>query len=183
MKYIKIKLRTLWLELLLRLRVIQQTAVWLTGGRGETTPVGRLYATKVDKSGNKESLGELSTQVVTTAGVNFIVDAFQNTTEVETMKYHDCGTGTTGPVVGDTTMETQYGGSRSTGTTTEGASANIYRTVGTVNFTSTLAITEHGVFSAPTSGTLLDRSTFSAINVVNGDSIEFTYELTVPAGS
>jgi len=30
--------------------------------------------------------------------------------------------------------------------------------------------------------TLLDRTLFSAVNVVNGDSIEFTYTLTVTAG-
>jgi hypothetical protein len=28
----------------------------------------------------------------------------------------------------------------------------------------------------------MDRSEFAAINVVNGDAIEFTYELTVSAG-
>jgi hypothetical protein len=54
--------------------------------------------------------------------------------------------------------------------------------VATFNFTSTLAITEWGLFSASTSGTLWDRRTFSAINVANGDSIQFTYTLTVPAG-
>jgi hypothetical protein len=37
--------------------------------------------------------GVLSHRSVTTAGVNFIVDAFQNTTEVENFKFHAYGTG------------------------------------------------------------------------------------------
>jgi hypothetical protein len=47
----------------------------------------------------------------------------------------------------------------------------------------TLAITEHGLFSAA-SGTdeLMDRTLFSAINVVSGDTITPTYNLTCTAG-
>jgi len=44
-------------------------------------------------------------------------------------------------------------------------------------------VTEHGLFNASSAGTLMDRTVFSAINVVNGDSIQFTYELTATAGS
>ena len=79
-------------------------------------------------------------------------------------------------------MGTAYGGARATGTQSTPGSTNIYRSVGTVSFTSTLAITEHGLFTASSGGTLFDRSVFSAINVLNGDSIQFTWELTLPAG-
>lgn len=136
--------------------------------------------------------GVVSHRVVTTAGVNYIVDAFQGTVEPENMKYHGFGTGTTAEASGDTglvtELTTQYASdsTRPTGTTTEGASANIYRTVATLTPDSggTLAITEHGVFSATSSTTLLDRSVFSAVNVVAGsDSLQATYELTFTAGS
>lgn len=139
---------------------------------------GKLYAVKISADGNRENRGLIDVRLVTTAGKNAIVDAFQDTFELENFKYHGSGTGTTNPAVTDTTLETEVE-SRATGTTTEGASANIYRSVGTVGYTDTRAITEHGIFSASTSGTLLDRSEFTAINVNNGDSIEFTYELTV----
>jgi hypothetical protein len=45
-------------------------------------------------------------------------------------------------------------------------------------------VTEHGIFSqaATGGGTLWDRSVFSAINVVSGDSIQFTYTCTVSSG-
>ncbi len=155
------------------------------------TMYGVVQARVLRGSGEVVHLGVVSLRVVTTAGVNFIVDAFQNTTEVENLKYHGVGTGTTAEAVGDTALVTESttvlnpDSTRATGTTTEGASANIYRTVGTVSFDGSAAITEHGIFSqaATGGGTLLDRSVFSAINVANGDSIQFTYDLTLTAGS
>lgn len=143
--------------------------------------LAELQATVIRADGTVIPLGIVSRRVVTNAGVGFIVDAFQNLVELESMNFHDCGTGVTAEAAGDTALGTAYGGARATGTQSE-PSSNIYRTVGTVSFTSTLAITEHGVFSASSSGVLLDRSVFSAINVVNGDSVQFTYSLTLTAG-
>ena len=87
-----------------------------------------------------------------------------------------------------TELTTQYAtdSTRPTGSQTEGASANIYRSVGTLSPDSggTIAITEHGLFSAPSSTTLWDRSLFSAVNVVAAsDSLQATYDCTFPAGS
>jgi len=136
--------------------------------------------------------GVAGVRVVTTVGVNFIVDAFQNLVEAEDMKYHGFGTGGAAEAVGNTALTTELtteyvvNSTRPTGTLAEGASANIFRTVGTLSPDSggTLAITEHGVFSASTAGTLLDRTLFSAVNLVAGsDSLQATYELTFTAGS
>lgn len=149
---------------------------------GRIVPVGRLYAEVIRADGSRRRFGLVSTRVVTTAGVNYLVDALQGTVEPENLKYHGMGTGNTAEAVGDTALVTEVE-TRATGTTTEGASANIYRTVGTITATASRAIVEHGVFSASSSGTLLDRSVFSVINLANGDSIQFTYELTLPAGS
>lgn len=134
--------------------------------------------------------GIASHRVVTTAGVNFIVDAFQNTTEVENFKFHGLGTGGTAPAIGDTALVTEItteyatDNTRPTGTTVEGASANIFRTVGTNTVDGTVAATEHGVFdqAATGGGTLLDRHTFTVINLSASDSIEHTYEITFSAG-
>lgn len=177
----KLYLKKLWLEFCLWMRVMAAAAAmpWA----GESTPVGRLYLKKIGPNGNVEDYGLVSTKVVTDTGVAYIVDAFQNTTELENMKYHASGTGATAESAAQTALVTEVA-TRATGTTTEGASANIYRTVGTIAYTTTLAITEHGIFSAtPSGGVMLDRSVFAAINVQNGDSIEFTYELTFPSGS
>jgi hypothetical protein len=139
-----------------------------------------------------EDHGLVSARVVTTAGVGFIVDAFQNSTEIENMKFHGIGTGTTAEAVGDTALvtelTTQYNpdNTRATGTTTE-AAANIYQTVATNTLDSgTPAVTEHGVLSqaATGGGVLLDRSVFSAINLngTNGDGLQSDYRLTLTAG-
>lgn len=134
--------------------------------------------------------GLASLRVVTTAGVNFIVDAFQNLQEVENFKYHGIGTGTNAEASGDTALQTelttQYNpdSTRATGTLTEGATANVFRTVATNNVDATVAITEHGIFTqaATGGGTLLDRSVFSAVNLVSGDGLQTQYDLTFTAG-
>lgn len=126
-------------------------------------------------------LGVVSRRLVTNAGVGFLVDAFQNLVETEVINFHDSGTGTNAENVSDTVLQTPAGPARVSGTQSEPAT-NQYRTVATIPYTGTLAITEHGIFTASSGGTLWDRSVFSAINVVNGDSIQFTYTLTVNAG-
>lgn len=137
-----------------------------------------------------EDYGIVGRKVVTDAGVAFIVDAFQNTTEVENFKFHGIGTGTTAEAASQTALVTELtteynpDNTRATGTTTEGATANIYRTVGTNTLDATpgAALREHGVFSAATAGTLLDRTLFSAITLSSGDGLQSTYELTLSAG-
>jgi len=136
--------------------------------------LGRLSAVLVRRDGTRVNYGVLGWRVVTTAFVNFMVDQLQ--TETSTwgdFKYHDSGVGVTAENAADTDIETTDGESRATGDQGEGASANIYKSIGTISYTTTKAITEHGLFNASTSGTLMDRTVFSAINVVNGDSIEW----------
>lgn len=160
-----------------------QAALGLTAVTGIPTLTSELDVRHFAADGMVTDYGTVSYRVVTTAFVNFLVDQLQTETSVfGDFKYHDSGEGTTGAAVGDTDMESADGESRATGTQAEGASANIYKSVGTISYTSTLAITEHGLFNTTATATLLDRHTFSAINVGDGDSIEFTYQLTVSAG-
>jgi hypothetical protein len=122
-------------------------------------------------------------KVVTTAFVNFIVDQLQaETSAFGDFKYHDSGTGTDAEAIGDTTLDTAWGGDRSTGTQTEGASANIYKSVATTTYNASKAITEHGLFNIDADGILMDRTKFDAINVVDTNQIEFTFEITFTAG-
>lgn len=144
--------------------------------------LAELRATVIRADGRVEDYGVLSRRLVTTAGVNWLATAFTNTVEAESLNFHDCGTGGTAEAVGQTVLVTPYGGARTTGTQSTPGSTNIYRSVGTIAFTAPLAITEHGIFTASSAGTMFDRSLFSAINVLNGDSIQFTWELTLPNG-
>lgn len=109
-------------------------------------------------------------------GMEYVVDAWQNSVELETMKYMDTGEGVTGANATDSGMESATGFTRGTGTVSEGDNAKEVKIVGTVSCTGTKTITEWGLFSAITGGVLGARNTFAAIGVVNGDSIEFTWE-------
>jgi hypothetical protein len=144
---------------------------------------GNLRARLVKPDGEVINYGVLGYRVVTTAFVNEMVDQLQ--AEDSTwgdFKYHDSGEGGTGENITDTDIETTDGESRVAGTQTED-DADDYQSVGTISYTSTKAIVEHGLFNASTAGILMDRTVFSAINVGNGDSIQFTYTLNCAAGS
>jgi hypothetical protein len=135
--------------------------------------------------------GVLGRRLVTNAGVNFFVDAWQNLTEIEVLIYHGVGTDNTAESAGDTALGAESttalnpDSTRATGSQTEGASANIFRTVGTVTFDGSAAIVEHGLLSqaATGGGVLWDRTVHGAINVVDGDSIQYTHETTINSGS
>jgi hypothetical protein len=152
---------------------------------------GSLYLTHITVDGEVIELGLASMRVVTTAGVNFLVDSLQGTVEPEILKFHGIGTGATAEASADTALVTESttalnpDSTRATGSLTEGASANIFRTVGTVTVDASVACTEHGVFSqaATGGGTLLDRSLFSVVNLASGDSLQATYDFTITAGS
>lgn len=153
---------------------------------------GALRLTLIRGDGRVLEYGLASLRVVTNAGVAYLVDALQNLVEPESLRYHGFGTGTTAEAVGDTALQTelttQYSpdNTRPTGSLGEQAS-NVFRTVATLSPDAggTIAITEHGIFSqaATGGGTLLDRSVFSAVNIVaNQDSLQATYDLTLNAG-
>ena len=152
--------------------------------------VGRLYATVIRADGRLEHLGLLSTRLITDTGVAFLVDDWDNNgQDISTMNFHGCGTGVAAEAQTDSALGTESttalnpDNTRATGTRSQPA-ANQYRSVGTLTFDASAAITEHGLFSASAtgSGTLWDRSVFSAINVASADSIQFTYTVTVSAG-
>ena len=145
--------------------------------------LGTLHATLVRSDGSRVNFGLVSAREVTDAFVNFMVDQLVAETSVwGDFKFHDSGVGVTAADQTDTDIETTDGEARVSGTQLEGATAEIYKSVGTIAYTTTKAITEHGLFSIVTAGTMMDHHVFSAINVDNGDSIEFTYQLTCTAG-
>ena len=149
---------------------------------GIVTAYGTLKAVLQKADGERVNYTLLDYHLVTTAFVDFVTDQLQTETSVfGDFKYHDSGVGVTNPAITDVDIETTDGESRATGTQTESAH-NVYVSVGTISYTTDKAITEHGLFNAASSGTLMDRSEFAAINVTNGDSVQFTYSFTIAAG-
>lgn len=158
---------------------------------GSLPYIGHLWLAKIGLDGSQFDYGLVSCRVVTTAGVGYIVDAFQNLVEVENMRYHGLGTGTTAESAAQTALitelTTQYSTSntRPTGSTGEkSGDSTAYETSATITVSASVAATEHGIFSqaATGGGVMLDRSLFSVVNLANGESIQATYQLTFPSG-
>lgn len=124
--------------------------------------------------------------LVVTGGANFLATDFasgQATPRISSMNFHDSGTGTVAATSTDSGLGTQAGPTtRATGSQSNPAT-NQYRSVGTIAYSGGLAITEWALFNqAAQGGTMWDRRVFGAINVISGDSIAFTYSLTINAG-
>jgi hypothetical protein len=151
---------------------------------------GQLHLDIIYPNGDCQSLGLVSLRVVTTAAVNAMVDAFQGSFTLSDFKFHGLGTGGSAEAVGDTALvtelTTQYNtdNTRATGSQTEGATANIYRTVATNTLDEGATIVEHGILNqaATGGGTLLDRSVFAAVVVSASLGLKSTYDLTIAAG-
>ena len=169
----------------------------------------QLNAVLIHADGSREDLGDLGLRksrwqrfiefitfdqsgLVTLGGINATAADFTASGGLAVFKYHDSGTGSTAAAQTDTTLQTQAGPTtRATGTNTQTQSASgtgsttpaIVTSVGTIAYVSSLAITEWGLFNqSAQGGTMFDHRIFSAINVVNGDSIQFTYSLSIPGG-
>jgi len=143
-----------------------------------------LSLVHIKANGTRVDHGVVCRKKVTGAFVTFIVaNMVTDTTEFGDFKFHASGTGVTAEANTQTAMGTDSGVGRATGSQIAGGTATApnYTSVGTQSYSNTLAITEHGLFSIVSDGTMLDRSLFTAVNVVSGDSIQFTYVLTINA--
>jgi hypothetical protein len=153
------------------------------GVRGELTMAYcTLSAVHIKADGTRLDLGVISRKKVTQAFVKRIAAQMAASFAAgDPFKWHAAGVGTGAESNADTALGSDSGVTRVAGTQVDASTGTTgnYTSVATLAFTSGLAITEHGVFSAITVGTLLDRSLFSAVNVVSGDSIQFTYNLTM----
>lgn len=126
--------------------------------------------------------------LIVNSGENFLVDAFQNLVEPEALIYHGSGTSTVAAAEGDVGLGAEVTTGLNPDSTRpscsvvgEGAASNIRRCQATVSYDASLAITEWGLFNQASTagGTMFSRVVFSAINVNSGDSIQFTWDMTV----
>jgi hypothetical protein len=189
---LRYRVRTAWLELALHARLAAK-GFWRGLAKAEgIVGVGRLHVTVYRGDGRIEHLGLVCTKVITDTGVTYLRDDFNNSAQdITNMNFHGAGTGTNAEAAADSALQTESttalnpDSTRATGTRSTPAS-NQFRSVGTLTFDADAAITEHGILSqaATGGGVLWDRSKFAAINVVgaNGDSIQFTYTLTLSSG-
>jgi hypothetical protein len=159
--------------------------VWAAGLlRGVLPLYAELRGVVIKPDGTIVDYGLLGRHLIVTAGKTFVRDAWTNAVELESMKFHGIGTGTTAAAAGDTALQTelttQYNpdNTRATGSLTTNGS-NVFRTIGTNTVDASASVTEWGLLSAASAGTLFDRQVFTALALANGDSFQTTYDLTI----
>jgi len=121
--------------------------------------------------------------LVTNAGFAGVASRINGSGAEAAFTFVAVGTGATAAAAADTTLQTETAAS---GLSRAAASASRVTTtqtndtaqlVLTYTVTGTVAVTESGVLNAASSGVLLCRQVFSAINVVNGDSLQITWKV------
>lgn len=144
---------------------------------------GKFILTLRDKNGVVKDERVVKNTIVT-AGKNFLANwLIQATQSGSFMSWLALGSGTTGALITDTTLETEFtGGSnvRVAGTLSAPGATNIWQNQGVFAAgNGTGAVTEAGVLSASSAGTLLARQTFAVINKGASDSLTVTWQVTI----
>lgn len=142
------------------------------------TQDGIALTGKLTISLNDEIVQETNNLVVT-AGKEWVAARMKDTSTV--MTHMGVGTGTTAAVIANTALETQHGDGRQTLTTSggsvSGAVITFHRTFAAGNQTG--AITEAGVFTAATGGTMLCRTVFGVVNKGALDTMTISWAVTI----
>jgi len=118
--------------------------------------------------------------LIVTVGKYWLAGALSGDTATPSdMKYIAIGTSTTAAGAAQTALVTEIE-TRATGTqtiVTTTVTSDTYQAVGSISITGTHAVTECGILSASSNGTMAARQTFSAINAVSGDTIQVTWKI------
>ena len=112
--------------------------------------------------------------IYTQAGEEYIVDVIDNTVATPTY-FVAMGTGTQAEAKGNTALITEV--ETRTATTDSQPSVDVNQMLGTITATAARAVTEAGLLSASSGGSLIIYSTFAVINLGNGDSLQLTFQL------
>jgi hypothetical protein len=141
------------------------------------TAKGHITFRLLDASGNEKEVREIN-NVVVTVGKNYLANWLTAATQSDYfMRYIGLGTGTTAANASDTDLETALP-SRVAGTLS--STGNVWQNQATFGAgVNTGAITEAGIFSASSGGTLMARQVFGVISKAAGDSLQVTWQITL----
>ena len=113
--------------------------------------------------------------LVVTAGKNYVADRMKNNSSV--MSHMAIGSGTKAAAAGNTALGTQLGRVSLTSSTVSNAVVTYVASFAAG--TGTGAVTEAGIFTASSGGTMLCRTVFSVVNKGSADSMTITWTVTV----
>jgi hypothetical protein len=156
--------------------------------RGLAAMYGELFGRIIHRDGSVTNLGLLGRRVITDAGVAYLAaDIGGGANDSNLFKFHGFGTGSTAESAAQTALvtelTTQYATDSTRPTGSQANSTNTYTTVATLSPDATVTITEHGIFTATSAGTMLDRTVFTGVALTgSADSLQATYVLTLPSG-
>lgn len=145
--------------------------------------INQWYAPVISPFLGHYQLGKLVPNKIVNAGLALIAGLVNGSGSPTTPTYIAVGTGVTGVLATDTTLGTETstsGLSRATSTVslvTTTATNDTSQWLKSFSVSGSVAVTESGVLNASSVGTLLVRQTFSAINVVNGDTLQITWKI------
>lgn len=143
---------------------------------------GLISLTLTDSKGNVKDKREIK-NTITSAGLAQIALLAGDATAIP-FTYLALGTGVTAANIADTALQAETAASG-----LARAAATVSRVTTTVTndtlqllkaFTAgaSVAITECGMFNAASTGTILGRQVFAAVNVVSGDILTITYKVS-----
>jgi hypothetical protein len=113
--------------------------------------------------------------LVVTAGKNYVADRMKNNSSV--MSHMAIGSGTTAAAAGNTALGTELGRVALTSSTVSNAVVTYVASFAAG--TGTGAVTEAGILTAASNGTMLCRTVFSVVNKGSADSMTITWTVTV----
>lgn len=139
--------------------------------------VGTLQIVLKDANGNIKEVRDLK-NIVTSAGKAWIAAVIGTASGAPAlMSNMAIGTGTTAADASQTTLVTETARVVLSSTVVSGKTVTYTATFGAGQGTG--AVTEAGIFNAASAGTMLNRTTFSAINKGSSDTISITWVVTL----
>lgn len=139
--------------------------------------IGKVFARVIGPEGQVKEEIDLGYNLITTNGKNGIADQLLASPTITKPTHMGIGTGTTAPAESNTALVTEVGTRVSL---TKSRSNNVVTNVASFGAgNGTGAITEAGIFTASTGGTMYSRITFSAINKGSNDTLELTWTYTI----
>lgn len=151
-------------------------------GRGQAIDdglriTGHVLAELFDEDGNIVFAAQTENLVVT-AGKNHIADQLSSAPGQGAMSHMAVGTGATGAAAGDTALGTEIDRNALT-SRTDASNVTTYVGDWAAGDATNAAIAEAGIFNASSSGTMLARATFTAINKGASDTLKITWTVTI----